>query len=600
MRSVELREAGVAQRAVRRAARSRSPRRRRPAAARRGSRRPGPVTPVIRTRRRLTRPPPRGARTRPAPSPASAPATAARALRPNHAAVASRSAGPASRTRRIAAARSSGARARGDEAVLAVVDQLGRGVVLAGDDDARRAARGRLDDDEPVALARRRQHHAERACAAPPRPARASTKPGASTDVAEPEPLDLRQHARRARARRRRSPRAAPARLARPRERRQQRRHALLGDVAAGEHDDRLAPAPAPARSSDADVLAASAPSARRAGPRRAAAPRAAARSRRRAAARARSSRCTNAPTAPPARAQVLAPVGARPHLVPVDDERVARRAASRPPPRAARSRGTRRCGRRRSGARAAAGATARRAPNTSGGRIRRRPLASLTYSAIRGPTDAHVDARHAGVHAAVPLAQRQVGDLVPVGREPLAEVAVPALGAADGVGEEAVVDEADAHARGRFAQRRAGIAAGDPAPACTSIASRESARLSPDARVAAEIGGCRAAAALRMSTTENTITAPPPGAVTDRPLVSVVIPCLNEAENIVECVTKAREALDAQRDPRRGRRRRQRLRRRQPRAGRGGRRARRARAAPRLRQRLPRRLRRRARRASS
>ena len=50
------------------------------------------------------------------------------------------------------------------------------------------------------------------------------------------------------------------------------------------------------------------------------------------------------------------------------------------------------------------------------------------------------------------------------------------------------------------------------------------------------------------MSTTENTITVPPgrgpTGTVADRPLVSVVIPCLNEAENIVECVTKAREAL--------------------------------------------------------
>jgi glycosyltransferase involved in cell wall biosynthesis len=46
------------------------------------------------------------------------------------------------------------------------------------------------------------------------------------------------------------------------------------------------------------------------------------------------------------------------------------------------------------------------------------------------------------------------------------------------------------------------------------------------------------------MSTIENTLTAAPTGTVADRPLVSVVIPCLNEAENIVECVTRAREAL--------------------------------------------------------
>jgi glycosyltransferase involved in cell wall biosynthesis len=47
------------------------------------------------------------------------------------------------------------------------------------------------------------------------------------------------------------------------------------------------------------------------------------------------------------------------------------------------------------------------------------------------------------------------------------------------------------------------------------------------------------------MSTTQNTIASPTGGAVADRPLVSVVIPCLNEAENIVACVTKAREALE-------------------------------------------------------
>lgn len=46
------------------------------------------------------------------------------------------------------------------------------------------------------------------------------------------------------------------------------------------------------------------------------------------------------------------------------------------------------------------------------------------------------------------------------------------------------------------------------------------------------------------MSATQNTIAVPPAESTAERPLVSVVIPCLNEAENIVECVTKAREAL--------------------------------------------------------
>jgi glycosyltransferase involved in cell wall biosynthesis len=47
------------------------------------------------------------------------------------------------------------------------------------------------------------------------------------------------------------------------------------------------------------------------------------------------------------------------------------------------------------------------------------------------------------------------------------------------------------------------------------------------------------------MSTTENTISAPRPEAATDRPLVSVVIPCLNEAQSIVQCVEGARAALE-------------------------------------------------------
>jgi len=46
------------------------------------------------------------------------------------------------------------------------------------------------------------------------------------------------------------------------------------------------------------------------------------------------------------------------------------------------------------------------------------------------------------------------------------------------------------------------------------------------------------------VSTTENTIGASAGTAIADRPLVSVVIPCLNEAENIERCVAAARAAL--------------------------------------------------------
>ena len=74
---------------------------------------------------------------------------------------------------------------------------------------------------------------------------------------------------------------------------------------------------------------------------------------------------------------------------------------------------------------------------------------------------------------------------------------------------------------------------------------------------------------------------------------VSVVIPCLNEAANIVECVRRARRPR-RQRHRGRGDRRGQRLRRRQRRARARCRRDGRRRAAPRLRERLPRRIRRR------
>ena len=52
---------------------------------------------------------------------------------------------------------------------------------------------------------------------------------------------------------------------------------------------------------------------------------------------------------------------------------------------------------------------------------------------------DAH--ARNVGLLAALPLAEREVRDLVALFREPLRERAKPALAAADGVRVETVVD---------------------------------------------------------------------------------------------------------------------------------------------------------------
>ena len=148
----------------------------------------------------------------------------------------------------------------------------------------------------------------------------------------------------------------------------------------------------------------------------------------------------------PPTPAEVLAPVGAAPDLVPVDDQRDSApsgRTSAGGEQREVRERTP--CGRRRSGGRGAAGASS--TPSAEDERRQDPAPAAGVYSAIRGPA---VDDPHArvevGLLAALPLAQRQVGDLVALGREALGEVAIPALGAADGVGEQAVVDDADAH----------------------------------------------------------------------------------------------------------------------------------------------------------
>ena len=141
-----------------------------------------------------------------------------------------------------------------------------------------------------------------------------------------------------------------------------------------------------------------------------------------------------------------------------------------------------------------------------------------------------HAHARYVGALAAVPLAQREVGDLVPVRGEPLAEVAVPALGAADGVREQAVVDEADrAWRRQRLADRCATIAA----QRATSSVSARSYALQ------------RTAFEARSPEHRSSSTTRPPsidGEGSTAVKVSVVIPCLNEAATIERCVADARD----------------------------------------------------------
>ena len=188
-----------------------------------------------------------------------------------------------------------GSARRRDEAVDALLDQLGRRVVLAGHDDARRAARGGLDDDHPVALAPRGQQHAQRAARARASIVLAATKPGASTTLA-PSPCsrDRRRSTARARGRRRRRSPRSPAmrRAAAPSPRRPPAR-ASRGSGARRTRTSGSARRSAAAAARSPVVLALEHRHARRAGPPRAGARRAAARSRTRAGARARRARCT-------------------------------------------------------------------------------------------------------------------------------------------------------------------------------------------------------------------------------------------------------------------------------------------------------------------
>ena len=172
-------------------------------------------------------------------------------------------------------------------------------------------------------------------------------------------------------------------------------------------------------------------------------------------AARART-RAAPPADAPADRPEVLAPVVAAPHLVPVDDEPEAPRSG-----RASAGGQQREVRERRGVDDVVAAAVAQQVPQHAERRRRsggsdRGGCRRARRGSSRGPTATHV--ARPGSAAARPRShctQRQVGDLVPVGGQPLGEVAVPALGAADGVREQAVVDEADPHRQRRRSQTR-------------------------------------------------------------------------------------------------------------------------------------------------
>ena len=94
-----------------------------------------------------------------------------------------------------------------------------------------------------------------------------------------------------------------------------------------------------------------------------------------------------------------------------------------------------------------------------SDGRTERAPAVAVDTARI-GQTD-DVDSGQIGSTTFVPVAHRQVGDLVAGGGEPQREVTEPALGTADGLRVDVVVDEADAHRSDPSVARGAGVEPG-------------------------------------------------------------------------------------------------------------------------------------------
>ncbi len=140
--------------------------------------------------------------------------------------------------------------------------------------------------------------------------------------------------------------------------------------------------------------------------------------------------------------AEVVAPVGPRPQLKPVDDEPVAAQRAHE------RGRKQREERKRRGVDDVIAAPVTQQMPQHAGAEDERGPDPPPAVDVER-----HARARRADVHArqlrprpALPLAQREVRDVVPVGDESLCEGAIPPLAAADRVRKQAVVDDQDPH----------------------------------------------------------------------------------------------------------------------------------------------------------
>jgi hypothetical protein len=148
-------------------------------------------------------------------------------------------------------------------------------------------------------------------------------------------------------------------------------------------------------------------------------------------------------PDEPAGAAEVLIPVATRPDLEPVDGDRQTR--ADQREPRSEQ-------GEERERAkvhRVVRAAMTQEVPQDARAEAQRRPDPSpalLVVERIGAGDRDHAHARDLRLGARFPLQPREVGDLVPLGDEPLGERPVPPLRAAHRPREQAVVGDADAH----------------------------------------------------------------------------------------------------------------------------------------------------------
>ena len=149
---------------------------------------------------------------------------------------------------------------------------------------------------------------------------------------------------------------------------------------------------------------------------------------------------------APAGATEVLLPVAARPDLEPVDRERH---------PRARQRRAGREEREERERAqmdRVVGAAVAQEVAQHAGAEAQRRAdraPAGLVVERVGARDGHHAHAGDPRLLARRPLHPGEVGDLVPLGHQPLGERAIPPLGAADRPREQAVVGDAEPH-RGR------------------------------------------------------------------------------------------------------------------------------------------------------